>query len=309
MRARLILGTEARVLLDASSLIGLEHGRPVSFADLGVILREQHARLVLTRTNVLEFSASAAKTGDFPALRRELLQIERLPVAYLREGGITRSELIEAVAAFGDDREFAPIDPYVERWDETLVVEGPSPAQVLVNQRLDDLVFMLWKHGALSVTERRWGRLLKQQFKEDRGLPAGVRKAIRNNFSKALRRHLALFSILFPEDRVDQLAEWIYDNPMRSPGHRLAYDVRQELMNNLTEAVTANDISDLAQVEAVPYVDAITMDRNTADLCRRVSKRLEKKISSVTYQRRIFPSLKDLLDTKSWKISALRSHP
>ena len=80
-------------------------------------------------------------------------------------------------------------------------------------------------------------------------------------------------------------------------------------MNNLTEAVTANDISDLAQVEAVPYVDAITMDRNTADLCRRVSKRLKKKHSALSYQRRIFPSLKDLLDTKSWKISALRSHP
>ncbi len=298
MRARPILGTETRVLLDASSLIGLEHGRPVSFADLDVTLREQHARLVLTRTNVLEFSASAAKTGDFLALRRELQQIERLPVAYLREGGITRSELMEAVAAFSEHREFAPIDPYVGRWDETLVLEGPSPAQVLMNQRLDDLVFMLWKQGALSVTERRWGRLLKQQFKEDRGLPAGMRKAIRSNFCKALSRHLAMFSISFPEHTVDELADWIYDNPMRCPGHRLAYDVRQELMNNLTEAVTANDISDLAHVEALPYVDAITMDRNTADLCRRVSKRLNKKHSSVRYQHRIFPSLKDLLDAE-----------
>ena len=124
-----------RVLLDASSLIDLEHGRPVSFANLGTILSDQHARLVLTRTNVLEFSARAAKTGDFLTLRYQLQQIERLPVEYLREGGITRSELMEAVKAFTEHHEFTPIDPYVERWDETLVLEGPSPARMLVNQQ------------------------------------------------------------------------------------------------------------------------------------------------------------------------------
>ena len=217
--------TETHVLLDASSLIGLEHDRPFSFPVLGRILREQRARLVLTRTNVLEFSASSAKTGDFPPVRGMLLAIERLPVSYLREGGITYSELKEAVNAFTERREFKRRNPYVRRWDETLVVEGSSPAEILVNQRLDELVFMLWKQGALSLTERRWGKLLEQQFKEDRKLPVQTRKAIRKNFPMALRRHLSQFSIHFPEEKVQELAEWIYDDPTRCPGHRLAYDV------------------------------------------------------------------------------------
>lgn len=290
-----VLQTEFKILLDASSLIDLQHGIPLSFVDLHGVLRKRRARLVLTRTSVLEFSAPAAETGDFPALQRELQQIERLPVAYLREGGITNAELKEAVAAFSEGREFVRPDPYVERWDETVVVEGSSPARMLVNQRLDELVFMLWRQRALSPVHRRWGSILRQQFEQDRDLPARVRKAIRNNFRQALRRHLAMFSISHPEEKVDELADWIYRKPSRCPGHRLAYDVRQELMNNLTENVTENDILDIAHVEAIPYVDAITMDRNTAALCRSVAKRLEKSHLSLSYEKCIFASLKDLL--------------
>jgi len=198
--------TETSILLDASSLIDLEHGHPISFSALGEALRDHHAQLVLTRTNVLEFSASASRTGDFPSVRRMLRQIEQLPVTYLREGGITYSELKEGVNAFNEHREFRRRNPYVKRWDETLVVEGPSPAEILVNQRLDELVFMLWKQGALSVTERRWGKLLQEQFKEDRKLPAQTRKAIRKNFPMALKRHLSQFSIRFPEEKIQELA-------------------------------------------------------------------------------------------------------
>jgi hypothetical protein len=297
-QARPLQGTETRVLLDASSLIDLEHKRPVSFSKLETTLRTFHARLVLTRTNVLEFSAAVSKTGDFLSLRRLLQQIEQLPVTYLQEVGITFSELKEAVQAFTENRGFRPIDPYVRRWDETLVLEGSSPAQVLVNQRLDDLVYILWKQRVLSVTSRRWGRLLQEQFKEDRKLPRRERKAIRKNFPMALRRHLVQFSIQFPEEKTNQLAEWIYERPTRCPGHRLAYDVRHELMNDLTARVTANDISDLALVETVPYVDAVTMDRRTADLCRRVIKRLRKAHPDIKYEERIFSSLSDLLKSK-----------
>ena len=289
---------ETHVLLDASSLINLERGQPFSFDALGEILRERHARLVLTRTNVLELSASASKTGEFLPVRTTLLEIERLPVVYLREGGITYAELKEAVNAFTEHREFRRDNPYVKRWDETLVVQGPSPAAILVDQRLDELVFMLWKRGALSLTERRWGKLLEQQFKEDRKLPAQTRKAIRKSFPMALRRHLSQFSIRFPEEKVQELAEWIYEDPERCPGHRFSYDVRQELMNNVTSRISGNDISDIAHVEAVPYVDSITMDRRTADLCRRVSKRLSNNHPSIRYRERIFSSLNELLSAR-----------
>lgn len=291
--------TEMRILLDASSLIDLEHERPVSFAKLDTMLREQHARLVLTFTSVRELAAGVTKTGDFLGLRAQLQQIERLPLGYLREGGITRSELKEAVAAFKNHREYLPIDPYVKRWDETLVWEGSSPAEMLVNQSLYDLVSMATKRGSgVRRAEERWEGPLRQQFEDDRELPPGTRKAAEKHFPETIRAHLALYSIPFPSEQIKELADWIYSNPIRSPGYRLAYDFRQDLMNNVTENVSGNDIFDRAHVLAVPYVDAITMDRNTAALCRRVSRRLSKKNPAIRYEERIFAGLKDLLDSK-----------
>ncbi len=292
--------TEMRILLDASSLIDAEHGRPVSFSELDKMLRGHHSRLILAYANLLEFAGGFEKTRGRLALRDRLQQVESLPIGYLRDGGIVPAELKEAVDAFNDRRECVPINPYVKRWDQTLVAEGPSPAEMLVNQSLYDFVSMALSRGdAIRRVKESWEPRLKRQFEEDRDLPPEVRKAIEKHFREGLRRHLAQHSIAFPPDRVEGLADWVYSNPAaRCPGYRLAYDWRQELMNNLAEKISGNDIFDRAHVLTVPYVDAITMDRNTADLCRRVSRRLSANNRAISYAERIFTSLKELLDAK-----------
>jgi hypothetical protein len=55
---------------------------------------------------------------------------------------------------------------------------------------------------------------------------------------------------------------------------------------------------DNANVLAVPYVHAVTMDRNAADRCRRVTTRLKAKNPAINYEERIFTSLKALLDAR-----------
>jgi hypothetical protein len=291
--------TETRILLDASSLIDAEHGKPVSFSELDKVFRERRARLILTYTSLLEFAAPFEKSGDRPALRDQLQQVERLPIGYLREGGIIYAELKEAARAFKEKREFILTNPFVKRWDETLVLEGPSPAQMLVAQTLYDLVSMAVSGGnAIPLTKQRLGSWLTKHFELDRTLPHGVRKAIGRHFPAAMLKGLDAYSIAFPAGMVNELAEWVYGNPARCPGLRLAYDVRQELMNNLTEKVSPNDIFDRAHVLAVPYVDAITMDANTADLCRRLVRRLKAKNPAINYEEGIFTNLKELLDAK-----------
>jgi Protein of unknown function (DUF2442) len=289
---------EIKVLLDASSLIDLERGRTVSWDDFETALRQHHARLVLTRTNVLQFAAGGLKSGDFLELRSTLQQIERLPHSYLGEGRVLFGELKEAVTAFTEHREFAAINPFVKRWDETLVVDGPSRLAEFVNQRLDDLVYLLWRTGSLSLNEKKWFEPIEKQFEEDRKLPEADRKSWRKHFPKSVGWHLRMFSIPFPPDKVEELADWIYDNPVRCPGIRFAYDWRQELMSNVTEKISENDIPDRTYVLSIPYVDAITTDANNAALCRSVSRRLSKQNSSVQYESRIFASLKGLLSAK-----------
>jgi hypothetical protein len=292
--------TEMRILLDASSLIDAEHGKPVLFGELDKMFREHHARLILSYTSVLEFAAPFEKTGNRLALRDKLQQVERLPIGYLREGAIKLAELMEAVKAFNEKRECAPINPYGKRWDETLVPEGPAPAEMLVGQSLYDLVSMALMRGSpIRHAEERWGELLRKQFEDDRNLPAETRDAIGKHFRETIRRHLAQHSIEFPSHKVKELADWIYGNPaIRCPGYRLAWEARRELMNNVTEKVSGNDMFDIGHVRGVPYVDAITMDRNTADLCRRVSRRLNAKHPAINYEDRIFTSLRSLLDAK-----------
>jgi hypothetical protein len=263
------------------------------------MLREHHARLILTYTSVLEFAAPFEKTGDRLALRDQLQQVERLPIGYLREGAIIYAELKEAVEAFNEGREYLLINPYVKRWDETLVLEGPSPAEMLVNQSLYDLVSMAVSRGnAVPLAKQRWGPWLAEQFEQDRKIPPEGRKAIEKHFPGAILKGLAAYSITFPHSKVSEFADWVYENPVRCPGMRLAYDFRQELMNNLAEKVSPNDIFDRAHVLAVPYVNAITMDRNTADLCRRVSRRLNAKNPAINYGERIFTSLKEFLHAR-----------
>jgi hypothetical protein len=69
-------------------------------------------------------------------------------------------------------------------------------------------------------------------------------------------------------------------------------------MTNITEKVSGNDAMDFAGALAVPYVDAVTMDGNAADRCRRVTRRLKAKNPAVNYEERIFTSLKELLEAK-----------
>lgn len=298
--ARRPVKKEMRILLDASSLIDVEKGKPVHFTELDKLLREHHARLILTYTNVLEFAAPFENTGDRLALRDQLQQIERLPIGYLREGGIKLAELREAVKAFSEKRECVPVDPFARRWDETLVLEGPPPAEMLVNQSLYDLVSMSLVIGSpIRHAEERWVGPLRKQFEDDRKLPAETRNAIEKHFCQTIRRHLAQHSIAFPLDRVKELADWIYSNPAdRCPGYRLAWEVRRELMSNVTENVSGNDVFDIGHVRAVPYVDAITMDRNTAAHCRNVVKRLKRMNPTINYEERIFTSLKQLVDAE-----------
>ena len=295
--------TEMRILLDASSLIDAEHGKPVSFGELEKIMREHHARLILTYTNVLEFAGGPFdESGDWLELRGRLQQIERLPLGYIHEQGTMLAELREAVAAFKEKRECSPIDPYVRRWDETVRPDGASPMKMLVNQSLYDCVSSVLRAAGMSpltLAKDLFDDAFRKQFQNDRALPLKTRTAVVEHFRETIQRHLVEHLIQDPSAQPNELADWIYDNPAtRCPGYRLAWEMRRELMKNMTEKVSGNDASDMGNALAVPYVGAITMDRNAADRCRRVVRRLKAKNPAINYEKRIFTSLKELLDAK-----------
>jgi hypothetical protein len=291
--------TEMRILLDASSLIDAEHGKPVSFGELDKILREHHARVILTLTNVMEFAEPLARKSDRFALRAQLQQVERLPIGYLCEVGIWPAELKEAAQAFSENRECFPVNPYVKRWDETLPAAGPTLVGMLVNQSLSDLVPMAFaRRSVLRQAKEFWESRLKSGYERAKMLPCRTSKAGAEEFQAEIREGVTLHPVEVPPGVAGKLAKWVYDDPTRCPGYRLAYESLQEQKKNLTERFSWNDIFDRAHLLAVPYVDAVTMDSNTADLCRRVIRRLKAKNPAINYEERIFTSLKELLGAR-----------
>ncbi|HEV2495823.1 MAG TPA: hypothetical protein VG204_22430 [Terriglobia bacterium] len=290
-----------RLLLDSNSLIDLvEHGRPVDVSAFAAKLRSVEAKVVLTLTNVREFSAPAFLRQDFLSHRALLQEVERLPLAYMCEVSITWRELLRAWIDFSAGHDYTPTSPYVSQWIETLYLYGaPRNATPLVNVRLDDSVYELRASWEQRFEERRSvGTIIRQQFAADRKLPPARGDARRRNFVRTVEGNLGVFGIDIPKSQIEPLGNWIYENPERCPGLRLIYETRDSLLHNLTDEPQDNDLWDFIHLQAIPYVDAICLDRRAADYAHRAARLIRGLNPSVDYADRIFSNLREVISAK-----------
>jgi hypothetical protein len=292
-----------RFLLDAKDLIdAVEHERPIALAELDEYLRGRGHELILTSTNVREFAAPLVADGDFLKMRALLQRLEALPVCYMKEGTILYEELPAAWRAYESGSEYEGIDPYVRRWDETVFTREAS-TRVLVGYRLDEMIYTLWHSRArvLLMPQRHidWAHA---HILKERELTDEDRLSLKEVFIGSVGRQLQVgrrFGIGdVPVERVDQatFGRWIYSNPDRCPGFRLHFHVYHELVANVGDVPKDSDLLDLAHIQPIPYVDAITMDRRMCDYAARVARRLHKEYASTNYAERIYPKLAPLLD-------------
>ena len=285
------------ILLDAKDLIDIvEHAKPIDLATFEGYLRSHNSSLVLTFTNVREFVAPIAGSGDFLSIRPFLQAIEKLPVAYIREAPIPAQEIIAALEAFVKGGEPRPIDPYVRRWDYTFAWPGPSAAEIFVGFRLDEIVYRIYRQTPnLFRPYRRHGKRLREQFAAERQLPAGIRKSLRDNFADSVRRRGVQWKIDYGTTNVDAFGHWIYENPLRCPGLRLSYDMYHELLANVGDIPEDSDIPDFAHIKALPYVNLATLDRRMTHYFRTVVRKLQGMQPAIVYDRYIYPTVEELM--------------
>lgn len=291
-------GSGMRILPDAKDLINLvERAEPLGLREFHGWLEQNEAKLVLTLTNVLEFAAPLGQDADRLGVRANLQALESLPVCYL-SAAIVQDELRSAVRAFDSGAPYQPIDPYVRRWDEVLVLAEPSVAGMYVNYRLDEIVFDVWR-GNRTIFER-----FRSNAPMWRELMAVSRDVTTGKFSRAqedtywilIERHLTSNSISPPEDGVQAFSRWLYSDPRRCPGIRVLYEVLRELQQNVGDKPKDGDLGDLAYVPAIPYVDAITLDRRMASYCKNASSALKRDFAECEYTGRIYLSFRELMD-------------
>lgn len=280
-----------RVLLDASDIINiLEHSRPTVEA-LESSLHSRNATLVLTFTNVLEFVRPILDDGDFLRFRPLLQRLERLPIRYLRNAHIPMQELKGAVEAFLSGAEYQAIDPYVRRWEETAQLPGMSVCEMLVDLRIDEAVYMIWKTNPEAIRgPAKAAARLRALVVADRRLVRANPVRPAKNFVNAVGRYLqrsVLYDFACPENRIQELAEWVYSDPRRCPGLRLHYDLYHQMLSDVQDTPKDSDLCDHSHASCLPYVEEISLDRRMAHHLRQVCRRLERITHGLGYSDRI----------------------
>lgn len=285
-----------RVLLDTKDLIDLFEGSDVSkILQFERTLRDSDAVLVLTSSQVSELAPPLLRPERAPTRRRRLetlsiLEILR-PKIYMDFLAVWPLELIEADAALRGPREPHRIDPRIPRLDYGFNPGGDSPTRMLLEYPLHELA-QHWAPG-IAETKRKWNKLFPEGIRSLRDNP---RRSPRDRFRTCLADLVVRIGIKeVIRTPIEDLADWILEEPTRCPGTMLCYDTRSSLVSNKGDRSKGSDLGDLNLILLAPYVDFMTADRRMRDYLLRVTKD--------------FPGVASVMANVDEVLATLQKHP
>lgn len=285
-----------RILLDSRDLIELtEHSNPVTADHLNAYLRAGQHQTILTFTNVRELASPLARSADFMRIRGLLQALENLPHTYLREVTVVAFEIQAAIDAFNNGLEYRSPSMYVRRWDHTLAMlpgQQRSATDNWINLRLDEIIYYIFRISPhVFAPPEHHLAALQRLLQQDRDLLRAGQVPARKHFITSVKRHSERWGLRLPFGREDEFAQWIHANPNRCPGFRLNHETYRALMANYTDVPETADFSDLAQISAIPYVEAATLDNRMRHYVSSASRKLVKLGATQNYANRIYENL------------------
>jgi hypothetical protein len=267
---------------DSSDLINLCRGTAwIDISDLALRLAAHSHRVVLSLETLIELAAPL-RNGRSLEVRRNLNQLERLPLTFVNEGRIYDMEIREAVSAFTQARDynFAAVTPFASRLADAIdirgnplyIVEGGTrvSTKMIVNFRIAEVIRYLWNHDPqmFDVQRRREPNWI-WVMDSDRALANPP--SMRDHFVIMMIRALATHGIQPPAAGAEPFACWVYRSPSRCPGVRLAYETQHRFRRDRTARPGASDIVDLVRISAVPYVDFFVTDAAMMTYCKQAA--------------------------------------
>ena len=140
-----------KIFLDTSHLIRVvEKSDPVSVSALEVALRDGGHQLVLSFATVNELAAPLLHSRTSTNVMRLLNVLEALPLTYVADIRIDRLELEAAIQAWRQSLEPTRIEPFTDRLDRVLAIDGsmfPLPPD---GESLSAIVFAMWQLGIIG---------------------------------------------------------------------------------------------------------------------------------------------------------------
>jgi hypothetical protein len=267
---------------DSSDLINLCRGKSaVSLSELAQKLSADSHRVVLSLDTLIELAAPL-RNGLLLEVRRDLNQLEQLPLVFVNEGRIPNLEIEEAIRAFEQHREYdsTAVQPFARRLADAVdifgsrqfIVEGRIrvPTEMLVNYGIAETVLYLWKSDPLAFdVQRRREQAWIQLMGNDRSL--AIIPDLADHFATAMARNLPLRRIRPPAVGIEKFARWVYESASRCPGVRLVYETHHRLRRDTKTRARASDLIDLSRIHAVPYVDFFVTDSAMMMYCRQAA--------------------------------------
>lgn len=265
---------------DSSDLINLCRGCSwIESSDLAQRLAAHSHRVVLSLETLIELAAPL-RNGRSLEVRKNLNQLEQLPLTFVNEGRIHDMQIREALNAFEQIREydFAAAIPFASRLADAIDIRGNPlyivdggrrvSTQMIVNFGLAEVINYLWRFDPqIFDVQRRREREWIWVMDNDRALASPP--SLCDHFVTMTIRALATHGIRPPEAGAEPFARWIYELPSRCPGVRLAYETHHRFRRDRSAHPGASDIIDLARITAIPYVDFFITDAAMMTYCRQ----------------------------------------
>lgn len=270
------------IYLDTSDLINLfQKSNPISPDNFEKKLRTNRHEIVVSITNIFEISAPLLEKSTQTNVMGLLISIEKMPIKFISLAGINKLELKEALAAFTQGREYREIFPFVNRFDEALMVDEPAPTRPLLNYSISKTIYELWNNEPrVFKLFQKHHQLLQKQMDSDRKIKS--KPSLRDHFVENIRKSLSRYNLSITSQKLRAFSEWIYEIPTRCPSVRLGYEVYHNLLKNLDDIPKQGDMGDLSQINCIPYVDRITFDRRMShyakEACKNIGLGYEKRI-------------------------------
>lgn len=298
----------ALVFLDSRDLINcLEKGKPVDSQELGRILRDRRARLILAMTTLTEsFPGSGVPTrADVEAGLALARRLDHLPHTFIRHATIPARELRAAYRAWerNETEKVEGVIPFVDRFYKTLWKPASGTTDLLLDtdetQALDRMTICdQLRVLAIHPESFRWNDSYtvraQTALDEDRA-KYGSKRGTRAAFENAIQRYLQAGGMSEPTGGITAFARWLRNDPQICPGWRLGWDTWEEYRSNVTAPLQPGDLRDFSHIGMTPYVTHATADGKWRDLLSRARKRREKDGLPAPYFDRVYSDLAALL--------------
>ena len=218
-----------KIYFDSKDLINiLERADPFTSDQLEHTLRNGGHELVLSLYSIIEIAAPLCQSSSKTNVMRLLNEVERLPIVFIHPD-VDRLELEEAMTAFSRKREYTDVQPFVNRFDETVDLSACPATAVFMNYSLAETVWDLYCYDALKGLES-YAPTLKDLMAADRA--QSKPPSLKAHFIKMIDRKLKGYSMTYSPLSASALANWVYEKPFRCPSVRLGYEVWHKLVKN-----------------------------------------------------------------------------